>query len=150
MTDTASPGEADRLAPYKNFKFIVSWDGKPVAGISKVGDLTRTTQVVSHREGGDPSLTRKSPGQTDYGPITLERGITHDPEAVSCRLRPQMLRKEVHNPVVAVHLVDILQHVVPLVGVDHVVHLLALGLHALDHIARLALDDPRIVRALHD
>ena len=80
MADTISPGGADRLDPYKNFKFIVSWDGKPVAGISKVGGLTRTTQVVSHREGGDPSLARKSPGQTDYGPITLERGVTHDPE----------------------------------------------------------------------
>lgn len=67
-----------RYDPYKNFKFRVKWDNKYVAGISKVGGLTRTTQVVSHREGGDPSSSRKSPGQTDYGPITLERGVTHD------------------------------------------------------------------------
>lgn len=80
MTNTESPGGADRFDPYKNFKFIISWDGKPVAGISKVGGLTRSTQVVSYRGGGDPGLTRKSPGQTDYGPITLERGVTHDPE----------------------------------------------------------------------
>ncbi len=80
MANTQFPGAAYPLDPYKNFRFIVSWDGKPVAGISKVGGLTHTTQVVSHREGGDPSLTRKSPGQTDYGPITLERGVTYDPE----------------------------------------------------------------------
>ena len=80
MANTQFPQTTYRFDPYKNFKFIVSWDGKPVAGVSKVGGLTRTTQVVSHREGGDPSLTRKSPGQTDYGPITLERGVTHDPE----------------------------------------------------------------------
>jgi len=80
MANTQFPQATYRFDPYKNFKFIVSWDGKPVAGVSKVGGLTRTTQVVSHREGGDPSLTRKSPGQTDYGPITLERGVTHDPE----------------------------------------------------------------------
>ena len=80
MANTQFPSATYRFDPYKNFKFIVSWDGKPVAGISKVGGLTRSTQVVSHREGGDPSLTRKSPGQTDYGPITLERGVTHDPE----------------------------------------------------------------------
>jgi phage tail-like protein len=71
---------AYRYDPYKNFKFRVMWDGKYVAGISKVGGLTRTTQVVTYREGGDPSIVRKSPGQTDYSAITLERGVTHDPE----------------------------------------------------------------------
>lgn len=72
------PVNTQRYDPYKNFKFRVKWDGRYVAGISKVGGLTRTTEVISHREGGDPSSTRKSPGQTDYGPITLERGVTHD------------------------------------------------------------------------
>jgi phage tail-like protein len=71
---------AQRFDPYKNFKFRVKWDGRYVAGVTRVGGLTRTTQVISHREGGDPSLTRKSPGQTDYAPITLERGVTHDTE----------------------------------------------------------------------
>jgi phage tail-like protein len=58
----------------------VKWDGRYVAGVSKVGVLKRTTEVVKHREGGDPSTTRKSPGRTDYDAITLERGVTHDPE----------------------------------------------------------------------
>ncbi|MCP4692601.1 MAG: phage tail protein [Desulfobacterales bacterium] len=71
---------AERFDPYKNFKFRVKWDGKFVAGISKVGALKRTTEVVDHREGGDPSMVRKSPAQTKYEPITLERGVTHDPE----------------------------------------------------------------------
>jgi phage tail-like protein len=69
-----------RFDPYKNFKFRVKWDGKYVAGISKVGTLRRTTEVVRHREGGDPSSSRKSPGRTEYEPITLERGVTHDKE----------------------------------------------------------------------
>jgi len=69
-----------RFDPYKNFKFLVHWDGKVVAGISKVSALKRTTEVVEHREGGDPSTKRKSPGQTKYEAITLERGVTHDPE----------------------------------------------------------------------
>ncbi len=71
---------AERLDPYKNFKFRVKWDGKYVAGISKVGALKRTTEVVEHREGGDPSTVIKSPGQSKYEPITLERGVTHDTE----------------------------------------------------------------------
>jgi phage tail-like protein len=69
-----------RFDPYKNFKFRVKWDGKYVAGVSKVGSLKRTTEVVKHREGGDPSSSRKSPGRTEYEAITLERGVTHDPE----------------------------------------------------------------------
>jgi phage tail-like protein len=69
-----------RFDPYKNFKFRVKWDGKYVAGVSKVGMLKRSTEVVEHREGGDPSTVRKSPGQTKYEPITLERGVTHDTE----------------------------------------------------------------------
>ena len=67
-----------RFDPYKNFKFRVKWDGRYVAGISKVGGLKRTTEVVKHREGGDPSTSRKSPGRTEYEAITLERGVTHD------------------------------------------------------------------------
>ena len=71
---------ASRFDPYKNFKFRVKWDGKYVAGISKVGALKRTTEVVKHREGGDPSSSRKSPGRTEYDAISLERGVTHDKE----------------------------------------------------------------------
>jgi phage tail-like protein len=69
---------AQRMDPYKNFKFRLKWDGKVVAGISKVSGLKRTTEVVKHREGGDPSSSRKSPGRTEYDAITLERGVTHD------------------------------------------------------------------------
>lgn len=69
-----------RFDPYKNFKFRLRWDGRYVAGISKVGALKRTTELVEHREGGDPSTTRKSPGRTKFEAITLERGVTHDLE----------------------------------------------------------------------
>lgn len=71
---------ANRFDPYKNYKFRVRWDGRYVAGISKVGSLKRSTEVVEHREGGDPSSSRKSPGRTKYEAITLERGVTHDVE----------------------------------------------------------------------
>ena len=69
-----------RFDPYKNFKFRVKWDGRYVAGVSKIGSLKRTTEVVKHREGGDPSSSRKSPGKNEYEAISLERGVTHDPE----------------------------------------------------------------------
>src|ERR1700743_4033347 len=72
------PANPQRLDPYKNFKFRIKWDGKYVAGVSKVGSLKRSTEVVEHREGGDPSTSHKSPGRTQYDAITLERGVTQD------------------------------------------------------------------------
>jgi phage tail-like protein len=69
-----------RFDPYKNFKFRVKWDGRYVAGLSKMSALRRTTEVVLHREGGDPSSSRKSPGRTEFDAITLERGVSHDLE----------------------------------------------------------------------
>jgi phage tail-like protein len=69
-----------RFDPYKNFKFRVKWDGRYVAGVSKVGALKRSTEVVKHREGGDPSTSRKSPGRTEFEAISLECGVTHDLE----------------------------------------------------------------------
>ena len=72
--------DPQRFDPYKNFKFRIKWDGNYVAGVSKISALSRTTEVVEHREGGDPSTVRRSPGQTRYEAITLERGVTHDVE----------------------------------------------------------------------
>jgi phage tail-like protein len=69
-----------RLDPYKNFKFKLSWDGHYVAGISKVGALKRTTETIKHRNGGSPSTSLKSPGRSEFEAITLERGVTHDPD----------------------------------------------------------------------
>jgi phage tail-like protein len=71
---------AHRVDPYKNYKFRFIWDGRPVMGVSKVSALKRTTEVVKHRDGGDPSIDRKSPGRSSYEAVTLERGITHDLE----------------------------------------------------------------------
>jgi phage tail-like protein len=74
-TFTVNPGRAD---PYKNFKFRVIFDGRPVAGVRHVDALRRSTEAIVHREGGEPSTFRVSPGLTKFEPITLERGVTHD------------------------------------------------------------------------
>jgi len=71
---------AQRFDPYKNFKFRIRWDGRYVAGVSKISALKRSTELVNHREGGDPSTDRISPGRSKFEPITIERGLTHDPE----------------------------------------------------------------------
>lgn len=70
--------DTNRIDPYKNFKFVVSWDGKPVAGVSTVSGLSRSTEAIEHREGADPITTRVSPGRTRIAPVTLQRGVTHD------------------------------------------------------------------------
>ena len=72
------PVNPQRFDPYKNFKFRVKWDGRYVAAVSRISGLVRRTSVVEHREGGDPSTSRKSTGLTQFEPITLERGLTQD------------------------------------------------------------------------
>ncbi|WP_437755097.1 phage tail protein [Sorangium sp. So ce1389] len=67
-----------RSDPYKNFKFRVLIDGRPVAGLSKMSALKKTTEAVEWREAGDPSIVRKMPGRTKFEPITMEAGLTHD------------------------------------------------------------------------
>jgi phage tail-like protein len=69
-----------RIDPYKSFKFRVKFGQTTVLGISKVSALKRTTEVVKHRDGGNNSHDHKSPGRTTYDAVTMERGLTHDPE----------------------------------------------------------------------
>ncbi len=77
-TNSDHPKATSQEDPYKTYEFRIKWDGKYVAGVSKVSGLTRTTEVVKHRSGGNLSAPRQLAGQTEYGPITLERGVTHD------------------------------------------------------------------------
>lgn len=80
MAKTQFVVNTQRFDPYKTFRFQVWWEGKLVAGISKVSALNQTVDPVEHREGGDPITKRKSPTTVKFNDITLERGLTHDPE----------------------------------------------------------------------
>jgi phage tail-like protein len=80
MANTQFVVNSYRFDPYKNFKFRIRWDGKVVAGVSKVSVLKQSSEPVSFREGGDPSSPRLTPSVWKFEPITLERGVTHDPE----------------------------------------------------------------------
>lgn len=72
------PVNTHRLDAYRNFKFRVRWDNEVIPGISKVSALRRTTEVLEHREGNEPSHSLLSPGATEFDRIVLERGVTHD------------------------------------------------------------------------
>lgn len=73
------PANAHRHDPYRTFKFQVLIDGRAVAGLRKVSALVKRTEVIEWRTGGDPTHVRKMPGRTEYDPIILEQGLTHDP-----------------------------------------------------------------------
>jgi len=79
MSAPMFPVNAHRHDPYRTFKFQVIIDGKPVAGLSKMGALKKKTDPVKWRTAGDPSHERIMPGGTSYEPVTLEQGLTHDP-----------------------------------------------------------------------
>lgn len=73
------PVNAHRFDPYRTFKFQVLIDGKPVAGLRKMGPLKKSTESIGWRTAGDPTHERKLPGGTKYDAVTLEQGLTHDP-----------------------------------------------------------------------
>ncbi|MEA3048420.1 MAG: hypothetical protein QOG84_256 [Sphingomonadales bacterium] len=91
--------KAQRLDPYRNFKFKIKWEGRYVAGVSKVSALKHATRVVGQREGDDPSTTRKSPGRTKFDAITIERGVTHDPEFEAWANKAWSFRPGAETPV---------------------------------------------------
>jgi phage tail-like protein len=74
------PADSGRVDPYKNFKFLLTFEGgtTPAAAFDRMSTLRRTAQVVSLRQGGDSGISHKSPGRTEYDAMTLERGVTHD------------------------------------------------------------------------
>src|ERR1043165_7281405 len=68
-----------RLDPYKAFRFLVYFETSttPVAGVSKVGGMKRSSDVIEYKKGGG-AITRQGRGQTKYEASTLERGVTFD------------------------------------------------------------------------
>jgi len=84
----------NRFDPYKAFRFLVYLEQStsPVAGISKVGGLKRSSDVIEYKEGGN-TLIRKGLGRTKYEPITLERGVTHDKDFEDWANAAQVLDK---------------------------------------------------------
>lgn len=83
-----------RFDPYKNYRFLVYFGTgtTPVAGVSKVTGLKRSSDVIEYKSGGD-SLIRKGLGRTKYDPITLERGVTHDTDFEAWANAAQVLDK---------------------------------------------------------
>ena len=83
-----------RLDPYKSFRFLVYLETSttPVAGVSKVGGLKRSSDVIEYKEGGN-TIIRKGLGRTKYEPITLERGVTHDKDFEDWANAAQVLDK---------------------------------------------------------
>lgn len=70
--------QTNRFDPFRNFRFKVKWDGQYVAGLTKMGALKRTTEMVEFREAGENITSRKLPGKSSYSAVTLEAGITYD------------------------------------------------------------------------
>ncbi|MCC6368263.1 MAG: phage tail protein [Bryobacterales bacterium] len=86
----------NRFDPYKNFRFLVYFEGTstPVAGISKVGGLKRSSDAIEYKEGGN-MIIRKGLGRTKYDAITLDRGVTHDKDFEDWANAAQVLDKGV-------------------------------------------------------
>jgi phage tail-like protein len=71
---------AQRVDPFKNFRFLVEIDKIVQAGFSECSGFGSAIEVVEYREGGDPSTVRKLPGKVSYPDITLKWGVTASSE----------------------------------------------------------------------
>jgi phage tail-like protein len=88
------PANINRFDPYKAYRFLVYFGSStsPVAAVSKVGGLKRSSDVIEYKQGGD-AIIRKGLGRTKYDPITLERGLTQDKEFAAWANAAQVLDK---------------------------------------------------------
>jgi len=85
-----------RFDPYKLFLFLLYFEQSttPVAGVSKVTGVKRSTDMVEYKEGGS-LLSRKGILRTKYDDITMERGVTHDTDFETWANAAQVLDKGV-------------------------------------------------------
>jgi phage tail-like protein len=78
VTQTASIAHL-ATDPLRNFKFMVTIrppSGAPVTmGFMSVSGLNITVDVIAYREGSYNTVTQKMPGQADFSPVTLSRGV---------------------------------------------------------------------------
>ena len=84
----------NRFDPYKNYRFLVYLGESvdPCAGVSKVSGIKRSSDVIDYKEGGN-AIILKGIGRTKYEAITLERGVTHDPDFEDWANASQVLDK---------------------------------------------------------
>jgi phage tail-like protein len=73
------PANINRFDPYKSYRFLVFFGTSttPVAAVSKVTGLKRSSDVIEYKEAGN-AVILKGLGRTKYEPVTLERGVTQD------------------------------------------------------------------------
>lgn len=64
--------------PYASQNFLLEIQGITKAGFSECTGLNAETNVIEYREGGDDIVTRKLPGLSKFGNVTLKTGLTTD------------------------------------------------------------------------
>jgi phage tail-like protein len=81
-----------RHDPYNSYRFLVYFgqNTSPVAAVSKVTAMKRTSDVIEYKEGGN-NIILKGLGRTKYEPITLERGVTQDNDFLDWANAAQLL-----------------------------------------------------------
>jgi phage tail-like protein len=86
------PANLNRFDPYKTYRFLVYFgtNTDPVAAVSKVGAIKRSSDVIEYKEGGN-AIILKGLGRMKYDPIQLDRGITQDQEFATWANSAQVL-----------------------------------------------------------
>jgi phage tail-like protein len=96
MGSTIFPANMNRFDPYKSYRFLVYFGTSttPVAAVSKVSAIKRSSEVIEYKEGGN-EIILKGLGRTKYEPITMERGVTFDMDFINFANYAQVLNQGV-------------------------------------------------------
>lgn len=71
--------DATTRDPFRNFMFIIKFDGVEVAACRKMSGLEASVNVVEFRAGNAKYMhMERSPGRIEYQTVTFESGKTHD------------------------------------------------------------------------
>ena len=84
----------NRFDPYKSYAFLVYIGNSttPVAAVSKVTGLKRSSDPIEYKEGGN-AVILKGLGRTKYDAVTMERGVTFDTDFQNWADAAQVLDK---------------------------------------------------------
>jgi|SRR5579863_2523396 len=91
-SNTLFPANISRYDPYKAYRFLVYFQQSttPVAAVSKVGAIKRSSDVIEYKEGG-AAVILKGLGRTKYEPITIERGVSQNKDFITWANYAQVL-----------------------------------------------------------
>ncbi len=97
---------AERIDPYRNFRFVLEIDGINQAGFSEVTIPDSSQEIIEYRDGNEIPTTRKQPGLIKYGDVSLKWGTTDSLDLYNWRKLVEDGKAKEYRKKIAIVLMD--------------------------------------------